>query len=515
MLHLGLALAYQAEERVDFDACARNFEGAGDVERAAQHARCAAEEAEHRLAFARAAQHYRLCLRVPGLSSGESGAIHKLLADALSNSGCGGDAAEHYLIACKYLSGDERLQCEQRAAEEFLRAGYLERGLTTLRSVVDDAGLPYPTSALVALGAGVIRRSIGRWQRIPEEVRGPSDIEPGLLRQLDTCSSVAHCLGFLNPRMTNFYQGLHLQLAYRAREPTRLCRALAAEAIYDAMGGRLSPRTENALQRARELARDDAKAVGIVTYTEGVVAFMVGQWGQAFECCARGEEILRSGCSGVQWQLDTTMLWLLAALHAMGRISELRQRRVQHLEEAEGRHDLYALTILRSGSAHAVRLAQDQPKLLKEEVASVMSMWPDDHFSVPRYWELVALTNADLYAGHDAEALSRFDTWESRIARSIPLRVQVTRVRARHARARAALAVAEEQRDNRDLLGLVLGDAAKLEGERAPWVGALAASLRAGAAAVKRDRSRCVEWLMAAEAQFFASDMSLDAYAVR
>ena len=237
---------------------------------------------------------------------------------------------------------------------------------------------------------------------------------------------------------------------------------------------------------------------------------MFGDWGRALELCQKGEDVLRGSCTGVQWELDTTMLYVLAALCNTGNLRAAEERAQRQIEEASSRADLYALTILRAGSAHLLRLARDEAQQVEADVTSVMSTWPARPFSLPRYWELLALTNADLFLGLAERALARFRDWDTQIARSLPMRVQVTRIRMRHARARALLAVAASSRDEARLSEVLL-EAQAIDDEHAGWALGLSSALRAGVAAARGDRRRCLDLLALAGQQLKNAGMTLDA----
>jgi hypothetical protein len=211
----------------------------------------------------------------------------------------------------------------------------------------------------------------------------------------------------------------------------------------------------------------------------------------------------------VQWELDTTMLYILAASCNVGDLIAAHQRTLRQTGEAESRADLYGLTILRAGSAHLLRLAHDCPDQVDSDVASVMTAWPTEPFSIPRYWELAALTNADLYRGDGQRALARFRSWDSAIAGSLPMRVQVTRIRMLHARGRAALSVASHSSD-RQLLARVLADANAIEKEGAAWARGLASALRAGVSIAEGASNACINHLEAGQRQFLEAGMLLD-----
>jgi hypothetical protein len=510
-LNAALARALDAEAEVDHEACARHYRAAGLLHEAARHAGKAAERAVAEFGFGRAAAYYELCLEVPSLTNQERADLHIKLACAFKNAGRGREAAEEYLRGAACADAAGRVECEQRAAEEFLRAGHAERGLETLRNVLAQVGLSYPKSTVRAVASSLLRHGLTRALPLPVAGRTKPKFDEFSLRRIDVCSGVAHSVGFLDPFMTSYYQSLHLRMALETGEPSRVCRALAAEAIYVSLGGKESRHGDRLLTSARQWGqRADDRARGVATYSEGVVGFMFGDWSRALDLCQKGEEILRSSCTGVQWELDTTMLYVLAALCNTGDLRGAHQCAERHLEEAASRADLYALTILRAGSAHVLRLARDEPHLVESDVASVMSTWPARPFSIPRYWELSALTNADLYLGTGERALARFRDWDTQIARSLPMRVQVTRIRMRHARARALLAVAAASRDS-GLLNQVDAEAQAIEEEQAAWAMGLSTALRAGVAATEGADALCLQLLELGERQLRNAGMLLDA----
>ena len=516
-LHGELAAALEREPEPDSDACARHYKSAGDLERAAAHARVAAARAEKELSFVKAADHYRLCLEPTSLSQTDRAELRKKLADALCNAGRGAEAAEEYLLAAATAGPDERVLCESRAAEEFLRSGNPERGLEALRSVLAQVNLNYPTSTAWAVGSSLLRHRLTKLARLPKTLDDAALADAELLRKIDVCSSVAHCVGFLDPLMTSYYQGLHMQLALKARERSRLCRALAAEAIYASLPGGDSAHAQSMLKAAIDLGQTaEPRARAVAIYSGGVASFMQGRWASAREQCQEGERILKESCAGgVQWELDTTMLYILASHCAIGEFLEAEERTARHTDEARARKDSYALTILRAGSTHILRLARNDPHLALEELRSVMDAWPASPFSIPRYWELLCLTNTDLYMGEPERALSRFDDWGQRIANSLPFRVQVTRIRTRHARARAMLAVARRKPVRRELLLGAQHEIDALEAEQAPWASALASGLRATVAFLQQDSAACLSLLELAEQRLLATDLRLDAMVTR
>jgi hypothetical protein len=217
----------------------------------------------------------------------------------------------------------------------------------------------------------------------------------------------------------------------------------------------------------------------------------------------------------VQFELDTAMLYHLSSLHFLGNLNALRSEVERRLREAEARHDLYALTILRARMVPVLHLAADEPAAVQPSVESVMWGWRPDQLSVPRYWQLLSEMQAALYAGDAAAALATIQRRRRDLARSLPLRVQVTRVRLLQARAIAALGAAHAGAARQQNLQLAKRDAARLMAERAPWARAMALGLRAGEAALQGSVAHGVSLFEQAEDGLLAAGMLLDAAAAR
>jgi hypothetical protein len=217
----------------------------------------------------------------------------------------------------------------------------------------------------------------------------------------------------------------------------------------------------------------------------------------------------------VQFELDTTMLYNLSSLHFMGNLKRLRVEVERRLRESEARHDLYALTILRARMQAVLYLADDQPAAVKPAVESVMWGWRADELSIPRYWQLFSEIQTALYNGDAVAALALITARGKDMARSLLLRVQVTRVRLRQARALAALGAAQAGVRSRENLQRARRDAALLTAERVPWAHAMASSLRAAEAALGGSTTSSLALFQASEDAFLDAGMLLDAAAVR
>jgi hypothetical protein len=513
-LHRALALEFEAHATGQPEECARHFAIAGDVQRALVHARRAAELASSQFSFERSAEYYRMCLALGALPPNDERELRAELADALGHGGYGLAAAQEYLASARGAEPLVALGRERRAAEEFLRAGYLQRGFEVLELALRKAGLGYVRNpvwrALFALWRG--------WRSWCEAYvlgRAPA-ATPELVVRGDLCAAAADCLAFAKPAFTRHYQKLHLRLTASMDDTARRCRALGAEAVYGALGGQMSKPATRALVEAQRLASlsGDDRALGGLSYYQAMVAYYQAEWQVAFERSVTAERRLVRSRSGTQWEIDNARLYTTAALQIQGRIGSLSRRRERWLEQAEAQRNMFAQTILLAGPARLVRLARDEPDGLRADLKTVMPLWPTGELSIPRFWELEALTDVDLYEGRGEAALVRFRALSRR--KSIPLVVRVTRVKLLHAHGRAAIAAAITSHAAKDeLLALAGTRAALLEREGVAWARALATLLRAGIAAARRRDDECRQQLDFAELQLFDAGMILDTWAVR
>src|SRR5262249_22601038 len=133
------------------------------------------------------------------------------------------------------------------------------------------------------------------------------------------------------------------------------------------------------------------------------------------------------------------------SLANLGRMAELRARVHAHLKDAREHGDLHATTNLRIGHPNLVWLMDDDASGARREISAAMAEWSLPGFQVEQFYELLAWTNVELYAGQPARARSlQLEAWP-KLGGSQLLRISAARVSMNGARARAALALAESE----------------------------------------------------------------------
>jgi hypothetical protein len=223
------------------------------------------------------------------------------------------------------------------------------------------------------------------------------------------------------------------------------------------------------------------------------------------------EAIFRERCTGVAWEINTTVNYALSSLTYLGEIAQLAQRVPQRLREAEDHGDLYAGIdpVCRPG---IVYLALDEPDAGHRALRQIMDRWTLHGFHLQHYLEMLAENQIDFYLGNWSSAWQRIEERWPRVKASLLFRIPLLKMEGLHLRGRSALAAAKGGGD-RTLIDLAEKQAAMIEKARIAWALPLATSLRAGAASLRGGKSRTLELLERATHDFEKAEMMLYARA--
>lgn len=531
--HRRLAEALRATPNADPEALVEHYRGAGDAAWAGHYAVLAAQQAAEALAFDQAARMYGLAVELHA-GDPEQWRLRSKLAEALVNTGRGGPAAESFVAAARDLSerspGDPRvLELRRYAAEHYLRSGHIDDGVAMLRTVLATVGIEYPASPQRALISVLAQRARLWWRGLDFQARDLDEIPNETLLRMDACWSAGLGLAWVDQIRTAAFQARYMQMALDSGERSRVARALSTEASQLACLGGASRRrrSDRVMEKATRLA-DVTGEPSVIAFTilmRGSIAFYGAQWRRSLELCRSAEDLLRERCRGTTWEMTTSHLLSVGALVYLGEIKELVSSLPLLLRAAHERGDILAGASLASGLPNMAWLAGDQPDEARRQADHAMTGWPQTDFQAQHYFDLLARTQIDLYAGDAWAALQRITAAWPRLRASVNLRVQNFRVTLRHLRARCALAAAAPGSGprpralrgwNRDrLLQLALWDARRLDGEGQPWASAFVALLRGSIAAIQAREGVAVEQLDRAASAFSRIDMALYAAAAR
>ncbi len=527
--HANLANTLESLEIDDPQRLAYHFENAGDNEKACKYTILAAEQASQTLAFNQSAQLYQLALNIilrnkepkTSLLETQLQGLKVKLADALSYAGRGKEASQIYLSVatdiCNLCITDSlALKFQQRAAEELLRSGHIDEGLSVLGNVLAKVGIKVPKTSWGSLVLFLLRRlwieirGLG-FQETPER-----EISPEALLQIDMCWTGAIGLSLVASILGADFQTRHLLLALKIGEPYRVARALSLEIPYSAIdGGSEWSKTNQLIGKSRELAEkvNNPYALTLVNFSSSVAAFLMGEWKKAHQLGEKAEKMLREKCTGVVWELSTILIFMLRPLFYMGEWNKLFDRVTGLIQEAQRRGDLYTETNLRIRLYYLMRLASDEPEKLEIELREALEQWSHRGFHVQHYWELVCQVETTMYRGEGEEGWHFLNFQWKALKKSQYLRVQFVRIEMWHLYARSALAAIVQGAERDPLLKAAQRTAQKIEKEKRQYGDALALLIRAAVAVIYGQKALAIELLEESEEKCIATDMYLFATA--
>jgi len=522
--HFVLAQTIEASAKADPETLAVHYEKAGNKERAVEYATLAADQAFEAFAFDRAARLYQLALELQS-SRGAEHPIQLRLGDSLASAGRGVEAAQIYLGAVSGASAAEKIELQRRAAEQLLRSGHIDEGLAILQEMLKTMGIKIAKTPWRALLSVLARRAYFRFRGVRFKERDVTQLSAEELLRLDTCWSIGAGLGFVDVIRGRDFHIRHLLLALKAGEPQRIIRGLSGHAVAVSSSGiRSKPRAMKLLDEATRIAErlHHPESTGRVLLSAGFVAFFGFQWRKTIELTGQAEEILRSQCAGVSWELNMAHHLNVRALSYQGRWKDLARRLPMLIKEAHERGDRFTETSLKLRVAFILRLAEDEPAKVPEEIDHAIEGWLNRGFHVQHYWSLLARAETDIYCGNGLSAWGLISNHWSDMLRTLHLRVQLFWIDAVYLRGRSAIAAAldgatlgRHDLDPSRLLRLAEKDALKLIKEDVSLATGFGKLLQAGVATTRNDFDEAVELLLSAEKEFKTTDSLIYATVAR
>jgi eukaryotic-like serine/threonine-protein kinase len=454
-LHAGLARVLSSTGDADAEALAVHFSASGERRRAAEYAESAADRARTALAFARAAELYRMAIELSSPGSPRSRVLELKLAEAFVCAGRRREAAERFLgLAGAASSRVDALELRARAAEQLLFSGRVDDGLRVVADVLEMMGMRSPKTPLGAVVSLILSRLLLAVRGLGFRRRSVDDLPRGQLARLDACYGFGVALGMLDPIMGADLQTRYLLLSLAAGEPTRIAKGLALEAAYRAADGEKGRSAfEKFLARAESLSGEsrDPHARVLASLMRGVVKAILGDFAGAVPICDRAATKLRDTCARAGWELDSAEFFAAHSLMSCGRVPELRRRTQQLIDDARSRGDLYCEVLVRVQCAWFVALATDDVAQAETDLAALDGAWTGERFLLQHAWQMHNRAEVAIYDGVPNHAAAVIDDAWQRLERSMLLRTKALRARVsnlvgRVALARAIVATDEDER---------------------------------------------------------------------
>ena len=507
--HRRIAASLEAAGAFDPETIAVHFEGGEILDRAGHFYGLAADAAADTLAFEHASTLYSKALNLQKLNVEDERTLRVRLADALANDGRGPDAARNYLTAAAGADARQAVDLQRRAAYQYCVSGHLEQGHATLKTLLGSIHVPVPEARGVSIARFLLQRGRNRLRGFRFSPRSADQVKPDDLLKNDLIWAASAGLSMFDVLQGAEFQSRNLYHALSIGEPHRIARALAWEAAHTSNSGAPSwPRTSRLLSEARAIAQSSGHphSIGMAQLSTGIAEFTMGRWSSARDQLQKAEEIFRSQCTGVAWELDTGHAFELWARIYAGDFNHMSQRTASLLKEGLERGDKNAVTTLGTFMVPHIRLVSDDPDGAQAEVAKYLDIWGLDGYHLQHLTGLMSLTYIDLYRGDGRAGLDRLQAKQGWFRMGFYNTIQVLRVFNCSLIGRSALMAARDanctRRERDGLVAMARKSARRLERERVSWVQPLAQSLQAGVAAAEGKPEQAAELLITAAMEF-------------
>jgi len=493
------------------EAVLARFEAAGDHKRASHYVVAAAKAALDAFAFGRAAELYQRALDA-ATAPERRVALLVQLAEALVNDGRTAEAAECYAEAATLETDDRDRQLDllRRAAERFLMAGRLERGLDTARAVLARADMALPTTKARTV-AGIVwnqlRLRSGAFDWKPRTEPDPRSLHA------EICWSMSAGLGMVDTLLGAYFSGRAARLALAHGSPAQIARAVAAATIGASVLGRRK-RADMLLAATRRAAAEDGTPVA-AWYAELARTAMEFILDNDFERAHASATALEgewyAAGRGPGWETDVAMHFSLSSTQMCGRFAEMAHRVAALTESAKRKGDLFQDVTLRVrfGMRH---LLADRSDDARADVLDALASWlpGSDAFGNQRAWGLWSRIRIGLYAGQLATLEQELGDECRRMKRSLVARLPIMQLEWGHAYGcyLVGLALAARARGDASASAALVRTASSVANRLAafefPGAPTSSLALKAAIACIEDDRAARVELLQAAIAESYA-----------
>jgi serine/threonine protein kinase/tetratricopeptide (TPR) repeat protein len=517
-LHRQIALAMAAWQEGPSDVLATHLRDAGHEERAASATAIAADQARDALAFDAAVQLYHEALNYAQTDPREERRLRTELARAYASAGQSERAARAYFEAARKAEVGEALELERQAAHQLLRNGLIKDGLSTIESVLERLGVRLPRSQASALLSLLRHRMELTLRGTKFEPRDQSQIAPHDQLRADILGSLSGALSTIDSVRGADAQTRFLLLSLKLGDPVRVARALAREAgVRAATAEPGSDSWRTMLERAEALAKQtgDAEAHGTTLAVRAIASFARGAVRDSLHQCEQAERILHTQCVNFDWEVSNLRVLRFVAGSIVGELKTHAERLQREMQEAEEYGEQYAYTNMLAAAGYLPQLMADDPREAARLLDKAYAGLHHERFHLQQLYHQTGQIQVELYT-RVGKPYSRLMVAWPQISKALLLKVPAISYALRHLRARAGIAQARSDRDERELLLRDAADSgAKLAALRVPYAVGWGHAARAGVDASRGDRERAVQRLEQAEASFYEAEMTLYAAATR
>jgi hypothetical protein len=438
---LAEAYVHRGRQREDAEVLAWCYRECGQPELAARHALAAAETARAAFAFERAANSYAIALELGSWQTEERIALLERLGDMANAAGRGARAGRAFSDAAALADGGRQIDWMRRAAQAFMSSGHQHESEQILRAVLRAVGHAAPTSRAGGLGLYLVERARLRLRGLE---RRPAKLDERQRREVEAADVAAALWLNQSPLSSWTYAMRELRWLLDGDDDRLLLRAVSRELVFAATEihdtawiGALTALGDGLLSSVR-----DPLCIALYRIALALRTFLSGDWSLATLQARDVEQWLRTGCTGVHWELALVRRMYVAAIQIEGDMPAAEPLVRAWLEDAEQRDDREGIVthLLGLGYCH---LSRDQVGEVHPLLARLRSLVGAEHSSSFNLDWMEAFTLC--YEGAPAAALAAVLARVRRVHRSQNGRVLLYRVwsRSYESRVVSALACAE------------------------------------------------------------------------
>ena len=518
--HRTLAMSFSRQAHLDAVAAFWHWLGAQDVKMTLRFAKLAGEHLMHALAFEQAAKVYDAAL--PLAPPVDRSALLEKLGAAHEAAGRGRLAAEIYERAASELetfdaTNSHARELHRRSAESFMRAGFVSKGYSKIRSLLPEKSMPKTSNGLIvfAIWHALLTSLVKLRKRRARATARRTE-------RLDTLWSATLGTVWWDIALSSYYRSLHSQLAFATDDRVHRIRALATEACYLASAAPtlFRRRIERVRHKSLNLAQDveDPNLFVLTLAASAVAHFQSGQWRKASEQFAATASLTERDCTGAEWERATAYTFGAWSSAYSGDLESVRKLRTNAESNADSKDDVFASTCVRLGLPNITFLAEDRPNDARRTAELGLKHWPGhNEFSLPDFHALFGEIQTLLYEGRPREARKYFEARERTVRESLLLHNQMSRATFHFLDATTAIASCshtnEKQRCGR-LQRIARRANRRLGRESTAWCKALARAISAAIQWEAGQKDLARSELLAARRDLARTETKLYEYAV-
>jgi eukaryotic-like serine/threonine-protein kinase len=517
LMHARIARAIDGDLETS-DVAANHLLAAGQQVGAAHAAERAARRARDRLMLDAAVELYQQAVALAELPPDAAVRLRTELAHAYAHAGQSERAATAYVDAARLSSPEQALELERAAAQQLLRVGHVSSGLSMIEGILAQLAVRLPGSKSSAMVSLFFRRARLSMRGLGFRERRATALPASDLAQTDVLGALALSLAMIDVLRGADVQTRHLLLALRLGDPVRVARALALEAGIEAsLSVPGAPRYRATMARCEELVEQtgDAQAAGILLSVKATTAFFEGRYREHVQLSFEAERRLGLAGAHFDWEIGRTRVFRAMARTLLGELKANSEAVGEQIREARERGDRYTEVHLTLSCGYLAQLYADDPRGAMAMLQEGLAAWEQESFHMHSLMHLRGMVEAEVYARKGRPYARVMAAWPE-LSRSSLLRIPYAATTMQHLRAVAAIAEANEDLRDRELM---LADAAdcgnKLIAVRSPAVAGFGYAVRAGVSAMRGERGLAIQRLELAEAAFYEGEVTLYAAATR